>query len=466
MSPYRIVRACIGWSCRKLRLHHPERPFDVPEPVVYVVYLPFLPIQFGRHQYVVSCQLQVVLELLPVSGKSDVGVVILSRQFDGLFLPQGRMERGNPLLGFLGADGLPVAVFVFVVIDSGHALVAVDDLSVSVGDIRPAFVLEYPFQFLLCHHLGRLREDVSVIASASSDVLGAVQALVGNLYDLRPVPFLLTDPLQGARKMGFLALVSREYLHLVGDDVGIEHQCHGYDGIGPVLLGWSPLPESGFAVDLEVIVGAVEIDLAEVPSELPVDCGIEDVDDILDDRTEIGDAGIHLVHRNRLGRILVHQREDLGEGLPLGAGIDDPRFGKRKEYVGKAVVVPASERKEVDLLPDVEIPCHAFEEKVSVVDEFVAVVDLFRSLPASFRFHLRDLFPEPLLALFVRFAVLPQLRKETESHHGSVPVLLLFHGIVAVIDLEVDVSVLPLRLPEKIGHIPVLLIHQYYTKSK
>ena len=368
MSPYPVVRACIRRSCGKLCLHHPERPFDVPEPVVYAVDLAFLHAEFGCDEYIVSAETEVMLQLLLVSGKGDLdifedlagllvdradgdhlcilpsdsllypcgrgfpcGLFVLSDKLDRLLLLQGRIERCDPLLLPLEPDGLPFCVLVFIFIDIADALVAVGDLAVLVQDIRPSVLIEHPFQVIVRHHLRRFGEDVSVVCSASPDVLRTVQSLVCHLYYPGRLSLLLPYPVQGARKVRLLAFVSREDLHLVGYDVGIQHQRHGYDGIGPVLLGRAFPAYSGFAVDLEVIVGAVEIDFVEIPSEVSVDGGVQYVDDVLNDRSEIGDPGIHLAYGGDLpGRVFVHEREDLRKRLPLGARIDDAGVGQRE----------------------------------------------------------------------------------------------------------------------------------------
>ena len=462
MAPNRIVSAHVDRTRVELRLPPAERPLDVPQLMVDAVDFPAVHPRLRGDQEVVSRQLPVLGQPFLVSGDADLrpfqflarrGVghadpdplrvppsdrlldprlrrlrrclPVLARDLDALLLPQGRAERRDPLLGPKELHGLAVLALAFVGIGVGDRLVAVGEVPLGVPDVRPSVRAEPPLQVLLRHHLRRLREDVPVVLPASADVLGAVEAFVRHLHDLSLAPSVLPRLPPGPGEMRLLALVPREDLPLVRDEVRVEHQGHGDDRVRAVLLRRPLALDPGLAVDLEVVVRAVEVDPAPVSPELLVHRKVEDVDHILAGLAEKAEPLVPLSHGRLPRGIPEPRREHLGEGLPLRARVHGSRLGEREEDVREAEADPAPEGKEVDPLLCAQVVRHALEEEVSVVDRARAVADLLRGRLLPFPFPGGSGLLEPLLAFRGALPVLPELREEAELPHRLVLVLLL-----------------------------------------
>jgi len=115
--------------------------------------------------------------------------------------------------------------------------------------------------------MNRLGEDVAVIGlhHRRIDVPGAVQSLVGDL-DHPPghaVPNLhVLDP---APQVRLFAFVPRIQLHVQRDHVGVQQQGLADDRVVPVFLGGPFPPVFVLFVDLEIVIGAIEVADAQVP---------------------------------------------------------------------------------------------------------------------------------------------------------------------------------------------------------
>ena len=494
MAPDRVLLAHVHRPRVELRLPQPESPLDVPQLVVDPVHLLRVHPGLRRHQDVVASESPVPVTLLPVPRYHDVRAFdplpglpadgihgdpfrvsasqrllqaclprpllrlpVLPHRFPSLLPGEGRIVCRDALLRPVGLRPLPVLPLAFVEVGVGDLLVGEGHSPVRTRDVGPSVLLEPPSEVLVGHELGRLGEDVSVVSPAFPDVLGAVQALVGHLHDLRPVPLRLPYLPYRPREMGLLALVPREDLPLVGDDVGVQEQGHGDDRIRPVLLA-RPLPlDSLLPVDLEVVVGAVEVDMPEVSPEASVHGLVQDVYHVLAAAPEVAQPLVPLRHGHLPGGTGEHQREHVRERLPLRAWIDDPCLREGKQDIGKAELPAGPEGEPVDPVPYPETVRHPLHQEASVVRQLLPVPDLLGGLLLPCPLLPAGLLLEACLASRGRLPFLPELREGTEGLHVPVPVLLLRQGVVAVVDLEVVVPVLPLRLPQEIGHVPFLL---------
>ena len=300
--------------------HHPERLLDPPQIVVGFVYFCGRGAGFARDQEVVSGESQVFVDLLLVQAGGDFHpfpfdgfgfeVDVLHRIAELLpdrFLVRDfaseALDHPHDLPSLLGGElravgddalfpdsefrlslvrGVDLA-FVFEFVDA--FLVAVFDVPGFVLDGGPSVgavvIQEDPFPLGVAQVLpvDRLGEDVAVVGlhCRRIDVPGAVQPLVGDL-DHPPghaVPRLhVLDP---APQIGPLAFVSRIQFHVQGDHVGVQQQRLADDRAAPVFLGGPFPPVFVLLVDLEIVIGAIEVADAQAP---PVSLAYVMVDDL------------------------------------------------------------------------------------------------------------------------------------------------------------------------------------------
>ena len=211
-----------------------------------------------------------------------------------------------------------------------------------VVDARLDFVQEVPFAvphffvivvqknpfFLLFLQLGDgLGEDVPVfVQEGIADVVPAVQSLVRDLdgFALYAVLLLhLFDQLPDLRLFGF---VPRIHPHVERDAVPVQQKGLPDDRIGPVFLARPLLPVVLFEIDLEIVIGAVEIGFGCVPPVFPVDAAIDRLDEFSVLAADVIEAVVNLIQRKIV--FLIQIGDDFAERPQFAAGADDPGIGE------------------------------------------------------------------------------------------------------------------------------------------
>ena len=280
-----------------------------------------------------------------------------------------------------------------------------------------------------------LRKQVSVVGLSDSciDVFCTVQAFIGDLYDLGTDVVSRLYILDCLPQLRLLRLVAGEHAHGDRDLVPVEHQGLGDDRGFPVLLGRSLLPVLAGKVNLEVVVGAVEIRGGGVPLVPLRNLGVEELHELLvvlaDEVDSVEDLviaeGIHSVQR----------WYDLLEGLVLRAGVDDLCIDHRPEEPREVVLELPVLCHDPEVAVDSQVVHHGLEEEVSdvLLDRYGADLG---DRPLGFPFvQLVDLALCPGNRVF--HAGVLQLRDIAEGFVGLVPLALL-GNVESLIDLQVE----------------------------
>ena len=194
-----------------------------------------------------------------------------------------------------------------------------------------------------------LGEDVAVVRLLHGRVYvpGAVQALVGDLDDAPRHAVSGLHVLDPSPEQRLLGLVAGVELHVQGYHVGVQEQRLAYYGVVAALLGGALPPPFVLPVDLEVVVGAVEVADAEPPAVGLPDVVVQHLDVLVEVPAYEVDPVEYLVVGVGLGPVEV--RDDVAEGLELAARLDDLGVGQGLQEGGEVVLGPVRPGDDVEV---------------------------------------------------------------------------------------------------------------------
>ena len=446
--------------------------------MVRLVDFPRVRLRLARHEQVVSRVGEVLVDSFTVEGRGDfhllapdglglevhvlgrvaelladdfpvpdLGLEPLDHPVDlpPLLRGQGGVVGDDPLLfdgelrlpGIVGVD----SAFVFELVDA--FLVTVPQAPASVPDVVPLVGLfvgqkdPLLLRFAQVPPVDGFGEDVAVVRLLRGRVYvpRAVQALVGDLDDAprHAVPGLhVLDP---PPKVGLLGLVARVELHVQGYHVGVEQKGLPDDRVVPPFLGRALPPPFVLTVDLEVVVGAVEVADAEPPFPFLRDEVVEHLYVFMEVLADEVHAVEDLVVGVRFRPVEV--RDDVAEYPELAARLDDLGVGQRLEERREVVLGLAQ------LGDDVEVPVESLAQGVEggLCQEVTGVLGRrgVADLPflgegvAAVQFVYLPLRPRDRVVDAFRL----QLRDVAEGFVG--PVLVALAGdVVGPVDLQVE----------------------------
>ena len=353
------------------------------------------------------------------------------------FAGQGRVVRGHPLLP--DADDRLLAAF------AGHFdrevvhafLYSVQEVPVAVLDVFVLAVEQYPIPFLLLQLQHRLGEDVAVfVQQGIVDVVAAIEAFVRDLdgfaRDAAPL-FHLLDELPD---LGLLAFVARVHPHAQRDGIPVEQERLADDGAGPVFLRRALLPVARLEVDLEVVIGAVEIGVRDVPAEFFAYGVVQRLDEFAVFPADVVEAVVDLVQGKAV--FLIEVRQDFAERPQLAARLHDPGVGEGLDEPGDGIGEAVHVLEGIQLLLELQ-------RVEQVLDDEIAEVPR-RLLPDPPRFRLFELFGPlrvqplhlfPVVGDGIGDSARRQIGEVAEGLVASVPARLGLLVVVALVDLQI-----------------------------
>jgi len=172
-----------------------------------------------------------------------------------------------------------------------------------------------------------LGEDIPVfVQKGIINIVPAVQSFIRDLDGFALYIVLFLHLFDQFSDLWFFGFVSWIHSHIKWDAIPIQQKGLPYDRIGPVFLARSFLLIVLFEIDLEIVIGAVEIGFGCVSPVFPVDAVIDHLNEFSVLAADVIQPIVYLIQRETV--FLIQIGDDFAERPQFAAGIDDPGIGE------------------------------------------------------------------------------------------------------------------------------------------